>query len=112
METTADESIVPRPNSEIDDALGTSKETIASRPGPSDPDFPTIIGDGIAACMRERAAHQAVEQRITEWFSRLPANKDERLKMISASRAQMETARLAIEAFYLRFRGLASTAKN
>jgi hypothetical protein len=74
--------------------------------------FPEIIGDGLTACMRERTAHSSVEKEMDDWIRRLSSNKFERNKQLQLAREQIETARLAIEAFYGRFRTLATTAKN
>src|SRR5580692_267099 len=118
MDGTADESIVPRPNKEIDEMLGTPQAVIDSRPGASEQEvneksypkeFPDIIGDGIASCMRERTAHLRVEKEIDEWIRRLSPNKFERNKQLQLARDQFESARLAIEALYGRFRTLATT---
>lgn len=90
----------------------------APTPGANEPDgdepkdFPFIIGYGISACMRQRTAHLDTEKEMDQWFRNLPASKSERLEKLRIAREQIETARLAIEAFYMRFRNLASTAKN
>jgi hypothetical protein len=74
--------------------------------------FPEVIGHGLAAMMRERTAHGKVEGEMDDWFRRLSPNKFERNKQLQLAREQIETAKLAIEALYGRFRTLATSAKN
>jgi hypothetical protein len=118
MDGTADDSIIPRPNKEIDDVLGTPQAIIDARPGASGQngsglrEFPEIIGEGITSCMRERTAHLRVEKEIDDWVRHLSTNKFERNKQLQLAREQFDTARLAVEALYGRFRTLATTAKN
>jgi hypothetical protein len=109
IETTADESKHP-------DQLASEQIAGASEPEVNEKsypkEFPEIIGDGIAACMRDRTAHQRVEREMDDWTRKLPANKEKRIEKLQEARLQMDTAKLALEAFYTRFRQLASTAKN
>lgn len=79
---------------------------------PDEKDLATIIGEGVAICMRQRTAHRAAEVNLDEWFKTLPADKEARLVALKQAREQIETARQAMEALYSRFRSLAVTARN
>src|ERR1700722_6802264 len=77
---------------------------------PQEPDspgmkkFPEIIGDGVAACMRDRTAHMRIEREMDGWVNHLSPNKKVRNDQLREAREQIETAKLALEALYLRFR--------
>ncbi len=74
--------------------------------------FPLIIGRGISSCMRDRTNHLQVQREMDDWFNRLPADKDERIAAVDEARKQIESAKLALDAFYSRFRQCAVTAKS
>lgn len=113
IETTADDPTFHNPeklSEKLDQGQGASDTDVHGDKGPKQ--FPEIIGDGIAACMRDRTAHMRVEQEMAEWVRNLPASQRDRVEKLREAREQIETAKLALEAFYLRFRSLAQTAKN
>jgi hypothetical protein len=74
--------------------------------------FPDMIGDGVAACMRDRNAHMRIEKELDAWVNNLSPNKVTRNNQLRDAREQIETAKLALDVLYGRFRTLASTAKN
>ena len=80
---------------------------------PNDPkQFPELIGDGLVRIMYARVAHLEIEKEMDDWFRNLPANRNTRIDKLREAREQIETAKLAIDALYMRFRSMASTAKN
>jgi hypothetical protein len=104
MDTTADRDV------------DRDMENKQADPGASEsipaPELHDIIGEGIAACMHDRANLRSVELKMDTWARHLPKDKDDRIAALNEARAQMETAKLAVEAMYSRFRSIQSTMKN
>lgn len=103
IETTADDLLDKKYSEEdtkppLNELEGRADMNIVLR------DFPMIVGDGITACMRDRTQHQRIDKEIDEWFRNLPPENPARNNALDEAGRQIETARMALDSFYQRFR--------